>query len=240
MAYDLVLVTVRQERLASIFPELKPLRGAPTILLFGNNPAGQAAIPKNFTKRIELGFPGISGSMVGDTVEYIRIAQQPTVVQTHASSPTRQFAEALRAREFKVKEVADMDGYLLYHAVFVASISAALYHCDTDLVALSKDRATLVLMCSAIEEGFRILRRQGKGGEPGNLRVLHQPLLRPFAVRYWGRVFRSPLGEFEFAAHARHAQGEMAELARAVLLATENDAVGFIIFGNYWRIYSLA
>src|SRR5580698_2363110 len=38
--YDLVLVSVRQEQLASTFPVIAELQGRPTILFFGNNPAG--------------------------------------------------------------------------------------------------------------------------------------------------------------------------------------------------------
>jgi hypothetical protein len=40
-----------------------------------------------------------------------------------------------------------MEGWLAYHAAFVA---AALYRCGTDPVRLAADRATLTLMCRAI------------------------------------------------------------------------------------------
>jgi len=221
--YDLVLVAMRQDQLVSVFPVIKRLKGEPTLLFFGNNPRGRSTLPRDLLKTVELGFPGIGGSLVGDTVEYIRITQQSTTLQTNPSIPTREFAKALRARGFKVANVADMDGWLLYHAVFVACICAALYRCGTDPAKLADDSVTLTLMCRAIEEGFRSLRDQGFSGEPRNLHLLHLPWLRPFAVWYWGRTLHSPLGELEFGAHARHAQEEMKKLAQAVLKATKDS-----------------
>lgn len=221
--YDLVLIAMRQDQLASVFSIIKHLNGNPTLLFFGNNPSGRSTLPRNLPKTVELGFPGIGGSLVGDTVEYIRITQQPTTLQINASIPTREFAKALRARGFKVASVADMDGWLLYHAVFVACICAALYRCGTNPAKLADDPVTLTLMCRAIEEGFRSLRDQDLSGEPRNLHMLHLTWLRPFAVWYWRRTFHSPLGELEFGAHARHAQSEMKELAQAVLTATKDS-----------------
>jgi 2-dehydropantoate 2-reductase len=69
-------------------------------------------------------------------------------------------------------------------------------------------------MCQAITEAFAALRTDGTAGLPRNLAVLHSPLLRPVAVRYWARTMRSPMGELCFAAHTRHAAAEMRALGR--------------------------
>jgi hypothetical protein len=100
-----------------------------------------------------------------------------------------------------------MDGRLACHAAFVACIAAALYRCGTDPVRLAADRTTLTLMCQAITAAFVALRTSGTAGLPRNLAVLHNPILRPVAVRYWARTMRSPMGELCFAAHCRHARG---------------------------------
>ena len=105
-----------------------------------------------------------------------------------------------------------MDGWLAYHAAFVACIAAALYRCGTDPARLAADRATLTLMCQAITEAFAALRADGTAGLPRNLAILHTPLLRPVAVRYWAQTMRSPAGELCFAAHSRHAEAEMRTL----------------------------
>jgi hypothetical protein len=109
-----------------------------------------------------------------------------------------------------------MDGWLAYHAAFVACITAALYRCGTDPCRLDADRQTLTLMCQAITEAFAALRASGVAGLPRNLAVLHKPVLRTFPIRYWARTMRSPMGELCFAAHARHAEAEMRALAHDV------------------------
>jgi hypothetical protein len=72
-----------------------------------------------------------------------------------------------------------MDGWLAYHAAFVACIAAALYCCGTDQARLAADRDTLTLMCQAITEAFAALRASGTAGLPRNLALLHTPLLSP-------------------------------------------------------------
>jgi hypothetical protein len=71
-------------------------------------------------------------------------------------------------------------------------------------------------MCRAITGAFVALRTSGTAGLPRNLAVLHGPLLRPVAVRYWARTMRSPMGELCFAAHCRHAEAEMRALGQDV------------------------
>lgn len=66
-----------------------------------------------------------------------------------------------------------MDGWLAYHAAFVACITAALYRCGTDPARLAADRQTLTLMCQAITDAFAALRASGVMGLPRNLAILH-------------------------------------------------------------------
>jgi len=101
--------------------------------------------------------------------------------------------------------------------VFIASISAALYRCQTDPRRVARDTELLKLMCRAITAGFSALRSRGVSGLPRNLAVLHNRALGPVAVRYRARTMRSPMGELAFAAHARHAEREMRALAHDVL-----------------------
>jgi len=215
-SYDLVLVAVRRDQLAAA-ARLIQSAGQPTVLFFGNNPAGHATINGQVPGRVYLGFPGIGGTMTNGEARYVRIPQQPTALQSTDDPRLAEVESALRRRGFAVQRVADMDGWLAYHAAFVACVAAALYHCDTDPVELAGDRPTLRLMCRAITEGFTALRAQGVGGLARNLAILHHPLLRPVAVAYWARTMRSPMGEMCFAAHARHAQPEMRALCQDTL-----------------------
>jgi 2-dehydropantoate 2-reductase len=212
--YDVVLVAVRRDQLASACAGLTGLAGKPAIVFFGNNPAGRAAITVGLPGDTYLGFPGIGGVMTSGTAGYVRIRQQPTALQQSSDPRLAALEAALRGRGFAVQRVTDMDGWLVYHAAFIACVAAALFRCGTDPVRLAGDRPTLTLMCEAITEAFAALRASGTAGLPRNLAVLHSPLLKAFAVRYWARTMRSPAGELCFAAHTRHAPAEMQALGQ--------------------------
>ena len=182
------------------------------MIFFGNNPAGRLAIPADVPGHVYLGFPGIGGVMAGRTADYVRIRQQPTALPASSDPRLAALETSLSGRGFALQRVTGMDGWLAYHAAFVACVAAALYRCGTDPGRLAADRVTLTLMCRAITGAFAGLRADGVAGLPRNLAVLHTPLLRPVAVRYWARTMRSPLGELCFAAHSRHAHAEMQAL----------------------------
>jgi ketopantoate reductase len=221
--YDIVLVAVRREQLASVSAGLARLAANPAIVYFGNNPAGRAGLPGDQPDDVYLGFPGIAGAMVDSVAEYVRIRQQPTVLQDAADPRLAALASVLSARGFAVRRTHDMDGWLAYHAAFVGCIAAALYRCGTDPARLAADRGTLILMCQAITEAFAALRANGTAGLPRNLAVLHAPIFRAVAVRYWARTMRSPMGELCFAAHCRHAETEMRGLGRDAAARTSGS-----------------
>ena len=226
--YDLVLVAVRADQLGSSFATLSQLSGEPHVVFFGNNPDGHAALRVPFPGTLELGFPGIGGvvRVERDVVEYMKISQQPTILEAgQQSAGSIALEEALQHQGFAVIRTDHIDGWLKYHAVFVSAISAALLRCNVDAALLASDRGTLTLMCRCIEEGFGALKDAGTPGLPKNLAVLHRPILRPFAVRYWSRTLRTPTGELCFAGHTRHARSEMIALGTWVLNATTDSSV---------------
>ena len=210
--YDMVLVAVRRDQLASACAGLAVLAGKPAVVFFGNNPAGRLAIPGDLPGDVYLGFPGVGGVMASGAADYVRIRQQPTALPAAADPRLAALQTILSDRGFAIQRVTDMDGWLAYHAAFVACVAAALVRCGIDPVRLAADRATLTLMCRAITGAFAGLRAEGVAGLPRNLAVLHSPLLRAVAVRYWARTMRSPMGELCFAAHTRHASAEMRAL----------------------------
>jgi 2-dehydropantoate 2-reductase len=190
--YDVVLVAVRRDQLASACAGLAVLARKPAVVFFGNNPAGRPDIPADVHGDVYLGFPGVGGVMASGTADYVRIRQQPTALPAASDPRLAALESALSGRGFAVQRVTDMDGWLAYHAAFVACIAAALYRCGTDPVRLAADRATLTLMCRAITGAFASLRADGAAGLPRNLALLHSPALRAVAVRYWARVTDSP------------------------------------------------
>lgn len=229
-AFDVVLVAVRREQLTAACAPLTRLAGKPAIVFFGNNPAGRSYLPRDLPGDVYLGFPGIGGIMSGGTAEYVRIRQQPTALQDAHDPRLAALASALSSRGLPVRRVKDMDGWLAYHAAFIACIGAALYRCGTDPARLAADRATMTLMCRAITEAFAALRASGTHGAPRNLAVLHAALLQPVAVRYWSAAMRSPMGEWCFAAHCRHSESEMRALGRDVAArAARSPAVAELV-----------
>ena len=212
--YDIVLVAVRRDRLASACARLGALTGRPAIVFFGNNPRADPRCPATCRAMSILGFRD-RGVLAGEVASWSH-RQQPTALERAADPRLVALESALSNCGFAVRRVTDMDGWLAYHAAFVACITAALYRCGTDPRRLAADRLALTLMCQAITEAFAALRASGVGGLPRNLAVLHKPLLRMIAVRYWARTMRSPMGELCFAGHARHAEAEMRAIAHDV------------------------
>jgi len=215
--YDLVLVAVQANQLASTFPALRLLKGSPHIMVFGNNPAGRAAIPDDLPGTTELAFPGVGGNLHESIVEYVHIAEQPTTFEADTSPISKKLQAILESQGFKVQRTANMDGWLQYHTVLISCISAALLVAGVNPVKLGTDQKLLHLMCRAIEEGFRALGVQRVQGLPRNLKILHSIFLRPIARRYWGKLMRSPRGELYFAGHVRHSTDEVHDLAQWTL-----------------------
>ena len=214
---DVVLVALRRDHLQSAAGALAEVTPDARMLFMGNNPAGRSGLPSGSGARVALGFPGVGGMISAGVAIYYKIAQQPTAIEASDDPRLAALADALTARGLPIQRVVDMDGWLAYHAVFVAAICAALYRCGTDPKRLADDRATLKLMCLAITQGFQALHSGHVKGCPRNLAVLHNRWLAPVAIRYWARMMRSPMGELAFAAHARHAEPEMRTLADDVM-----------------------
>ncbi len=212
----MVLVAVRRDQLQRVAAFVADVPSGALVLFMGNNPAGRSGLPRS-TAAVALGFPGVGGTYAGDLVTYYPIARQPTAIEASSEPRLSAIASTLSARGLAVQRVADMDGWLAYHAVFIAAVCAALYRCGTDPGRLAGDHATLKLMCAAITEGFEALSADHVGGCPRNLAVLHNPWLAPLAVGYWARAMRSPMGELAFAAHARRAEPEMRSLTLDVI-----------------------
>jgi 2-dehydropantoate 2-reductase len=154
---DVVLVALRRDHLLSAADALAEVTPGALVLFMGNNPAGRSGLPTRLGARVALGFPGFGGTISAGVATYYRIAQQPTAIEATDEPRLAVLADALTERGLPIQRVVDMDGWLAYHAVFVAAICAALYRCATDPQRLANDRATLKLMCLAITQGFQEL-----------------------------------------------------------------------------------
>ena len=215
--YDLALITVRRDQLASVMPQLSANRGVPTLLFMLNNPVGSDKLVDALGReRVLLGFPGAGGTRDGHTVRYALIAQQPTTLGElggQGSVRLRTITAAFQAAGFPTKISVDMDAWLKAHAFFVTAISGAIYLAGGDCHRLSEDRVTLALMTKGVREGFAVVRALGLAVTPFPLRVLFMWLPPAFAVSYWHRFFASETADYVFGRHARSASAEMREVA---------------------------
>jgi len=87
--YDIALVTVRRDQLASAVPELKADRSIPNFLFMLNNPTGTESLAEGLGRdRVLLGFPGAGGTRDRHVIHYALIPQQPTTLGEMDGQPS--------------------------------------------------------------------------------------------------------------------------------------------------------
>jgi 2-dehydropantoate 2-reductase len=227
-SYDLVIVAVQLQQVADVLPMLRSNTRIPTVLFLLNNAFGAEQFPAAIGgNRAVLGFPGIGGQREGNVITYYVLPQQPTTlgeVSGQLSPRLRGLAELIRTTGHAVALSSHMDAWLKTHAVFVSSLTAALATCGSDSVRLAQNHTQVAIMVRAVHEGFAALHRQGIRVTPTNLAVLFGFMPSWFAVRYWQRALRGPLGTQVFAPHTRAARAEMAALAAQVLAQLQSES----------------
>jgi 2-dehydropantoate 2-reductase len=236
--YDLALITVRRDQLASLMPQLIANRGIPTLLFMLNNPIGTAELTEVLGSRVMLGFPGAGGTRDGNVVRYAMIAQQPTMLgepDGKRTSRLRRVVRAFRSSGFSTRTTRDMDAWLKAHAFFVTAICGAIYLSGGDCRRLSENGVVLRLMAEGVREGFVAVQALGLTVMPLALRVLFMWAPQPFVVRYWRRFFAAEMADYVFGRHARAASTEMREVANDCRILLERSRVGAPALNQLYR-----
>jgi 2-dehydropantoate 2-reductase len=227
--YDVALITVRRDQLASVMPSLQANRSIPAMLFMLNNPVGSGDLVRAIGQdRVLLGFPGAGGTLDGHVVRYALISQQPTTLgelNGRSSDRVRGLAGALNASGFGTTISGDMDAWLKVHAFFVTAVSGAIYIAGGDCRRLSGDNTALRLMTKGVREGFAAVRELGLTVTPFPLRVLFTWLPQRFAVAYWRRFLASDMADYVFGRHARSASHEMRDIANDCLTLLDKTGV---------------
>jgi len=213
---DLVVIAVRREQ--AVFAAAQAGRSNAIDALFFGNFAGMipelgASIGSD---RALAGFPGVGGRMERDgSVTYVVIGQQPTVVGTIGGSDkaAQSTATTLREAGFPTKLEPDINRWLGSHAALVAPMAAAVKAAGGRAEVLADRRDLLRMARRATRAIYRHQRVRGELVASASLRLLYLVMPEWFAVRYWSRALRGDFGELAFAAHTRHAWGEMAALS---------------------------
>jgi 2-dehydropantoate 2-reductase len=212
---DLIILAVRREQAVAAAQQVAHL-SAGRVMLFGNfaGMTGDLAATVG-PQRAVAGFPGVGGRVDGDLVTYVLIKQQPTVVggiTGCVAAGVEPIAGFLREAGIPVRVEDDMDAWLASHAALVVPIAAAIIAAGGSASSLAGRKDLLQPAVRATRAIYQAQRRRGVLVVNSNLRLLYLVMPEWFAVRYWSRVMRQEVGELAFAAHTRHAKGEMAML----------------------------
>jgi 2-dehydropantoate 2-reductase len=236
--YDLALITVRRDQLASLMPELIANRGIPTLLFMLNNPIGTAELTELLGSRVMLGFPGAGGTRDGNLVRYAMIAQQPTMLgepDGRRTSRLRKVLRAFRSSSLRTRTTRDMDAWLKAHAFFVTAICGAIYLAGGDCRRLSENDVVLRLMSEGVREGFAAVQALGLPVIPLALRALFMWTPQPFVIHYWRRFFATEMADYVFGRHARAAATEMREVANDCRMLLEQNRVAAPALDQLYR-----
>lgn len=175
--YDVVLVILPKQRIAEVLPVLAANERTPSVMFFGNNAAGPAAMTDALGHdRVLLGFPGAAAVPHEGAIRYVITSarEQPTTLgELDGSKSARivSIASALEESGFPVSVSTNIDAWLKTHVAKILPSVCALFQAGGRPEQLAADDEALRLMSRAIREGFQVLRAIGVPITPRNHRV---------------------------------------------------------------------
>jgi len=142
--FDLIIVTVRLDQLESVKNDLRRVKNCRTILFMLNNPVGIQTLEREYPgKKIILGFPGVGGTRNGNRINYVQIKEQPTTLgdaEGNISEISKELKKIFEKAGLKVVLEKEMKAWLVIHAVFITSASAAIALENGDSIQLGKNK----------------------------------------------------------------------------------------------------
>lgn len=227
--YDLIIVTVRLDQLDSAVSDLRSNKTSSRILFMQNNPADIASLKKVLpNKHLIFGFPGVGGTFLGKTIDFVRIKQQKTTIgelDGIESATMTELRTLFESAGFRTEISLKMQDWLKTHALFISCITASIIDAHGDSVRLAKDKNSIRMMVQSIKEGFTALEALGISIEPRNLKVIFVKVPRWFSILYWRKAMRSDLGKLAIAPHAVVATEEMQLVAEKILAIANSSSI---------------
>lgn len=182
-----------KHQVAAILPRLAANKQIPSVLFLHNNAAGpQAMVEALGHERVLLGFAGAGGKREGHVIHSLLIKQQPTTfgeLDGRTTQRLEQIATAFKDAGFPVAISSNIDAALKTHAVFITCMESALAVAGGNNELASR-RDLLLLMVSAIRQGFKALQARGLPIVPFNLKLMFLWMPKWFPVLYWQRTLR--------------------------------------------------
>ena len=176
-AYDLIVVLVRKNQLASVLPLLAAHKATPNILFMVNNPSGYVDWAQAVGReRLALGFAGAGGTLVGNVVRYVvvsRLLQPTTFGEPDGSSSARikEISRVFRSAGFPSTLTPNMDAWQKTHVAWISPLANAIYRVNCDNHVLARSPYVVQLVVRAVREGFSVLRALGIPITPAKLQL---------------------------------------------------------------------
>ena len=175
--YDLIVVLVRKNQVASVLPILAAHKATPNILFMVNNPSGYADwVNAVGSERLVLGFAGAGGTRVGNVVRYVVVSRllQPTTfgeLDGSTSSRLKEIMHIFHGAGFPTAVTPSMDAWQKTHVAWISPLANALYMVNCDNHVLAHSPHVVRLAVRAVREGFSVLRALGISVTPAKLRM---------------------------------------------------------------------
>lgn len=227
-AYDLIVVLVRENQVASVLPLLAAHKATPNILFMVNNPSGYVDWANAVGReRLVLGFAGAGGTLVGHVVRYVVVSRllQPTTfgeLDGTNSERLKEIMHAFRGAGFPTSTTSNMDAWQKSHVAWISPIANALYrvNCDNHVLARSPDVVRQAVR--AVREGFRVLRSLGIPITPAKLQMwgwIPESLLVR-SLMWWADTNHFRTAAVEHTAAAADEMHQLAEEFRTLAVST--------------------
>jgi len=176
--YDIVIVAVRLDQLATVIPDLAANRRVPNLLFMVSNASGYGEwLAEVGADRLMVGFPGVAGTRRGPFVEYVQptlFLQRTTVGEPdgRVTARLRSVAHMFRHAGLPVSICRNMDAWQKTHAAIVVPLAAGLSAVDGIGADLTRDAEVVRLVIRALREGFAVLKQLEVPITPAHLRLL--------------------------------------------------------------------
>ena len=213
--YDLAIVIVRRNQIASVLPMLAATRIA-SVLFLGNNAAGpREMIDALGRDRVLIGIVNAGGYREGNVVHYLswkRLSLQLSELDERRTPRTDAIVALFRSAGLRARAAHDIDAKLRTHAAGLPAIAGAVYRAGGDIRRAAHMPEIVTLFVRAQREALHALRMDGTPLRPAVTKTFEWlPVgILSFA---WRRFLDSKLAVVGGERHILAAPDEMKELA---------------------------
>jgi len=213
--YDYVMVTMQRTQVDGILSVLAQ-NCSKNIVFVVNTANGYdkwvTAVGKD---RLMIGFPSAGGERKDGRVYYfigsgIQRIFQTTTFGEYSGKKTKRVDDLIRIfNQSKIPSVfcKEMDAWQKTHVSLVTNIANALYGFDCNNYKLGRSHKAVTLMIRGIQEGRKVLRKNGITPTPRKLFWLDLPA--PILALFFSLFMRTSLAETTMAKHCAVAVSEM-------------------------------